>query len=204
MSFPDDDGRAQPLATQMDHALDRGPRYRVGLGDARHPLIISDGRRIVHEQMTSVAAEGQNPVRSPSGNHVIARNEDDDYAPRLEGPHENRFAHRSQVGGDTKRLRLTLEGELCHLHHAALVRRFRGIEEIGARVARIDLGLEPVALDATAIPYGSQPPGPEPMKMVVASRQSSNSKAGGGLKFELAQPSAIMMQAGPQVNSVVW
>ena len=42
------------------------------------------------------------------------------------------------------------------------------------------------------------------MKMVVASRQSWNSKAGAGLKLRSAQASAIMMQAGPQVNSVVW
>src|SRR5712671_8126562 len=97
MSFPDDDGRAQPLATQMGHALERGPRYRVGLGGGRHPLIISDGRRVVHENMPSVATEGKNPVRSSPIEYVIARNEDDDHAPGSERAHENRFAHRSQV-----------------------------------------------------------------------------------------------------------
>ena len=41
--------------------------------------------------------------------------------------------------------------------------------------------------------------------MVVASRQSWNSSAGGpGLALRSAQASAIIMQAGPQVNSVVW
>ena len=38
----------------------------------------------------------------------------------------------------------------------------------------------------------------------MASRQSWNSSAGAGLNDRSAQPSAIMMQAGPQVNSVDW
>src|SRR6516165_4814310 len=38
------------------------------------------------------------------------------------------------------------------------------------------------------------------MKMVVASRQSWNSKAAAGLNFRSAQASAIMMQAGAQVG----
>jgi hypothetical protein len=41
------------------------------------------------------------------------------------------------------------------------------------------------------------------MQMVLASRHSSNSNAGDGRKFRSAQASAIIMQAGPQVNSVV-
>src|SRR2546429_3771230 len=131
----------------MGHVLELAPRYRIGLGCGRHPLIISDGRRIVHEHMPSAAAEGKNPVRLPPGNQVIARNEDDAHAPRIERPHENRFAHRSQVGGDTKRLRLTLEGDLSHLHDTALVRRLRRVEEIGTGMADMDLGLEPVALE---------------------------------------------------------
>src|SRR6266403_105268 len=85
--------------TQPGHALERGPRYRVGLGGGRHPLIISDGRRVVHENMPSVATEGKNPVWLPSGHHVIARNQDDDHAARIECPHENRFVHWSQVAG---------------------------------------------------------------------------------------------------------
>ena len=95
----------------MGHAFERGPGDRVGLGRGRHPLVISGGRRIVHEHMTSVAAEGKNPVRLPSGNHVISRNEDNDHAPRVERLHENRFAHWSQVGGNSKILRLTLDGK---------------------------------------------------------------------------------------------
>ena len=79
----------EPLATHMDHALERGPRYRISLGSGRHPLIISDGRGIVHEDMTSVAAEGENPVRLPSGNHVIARNEHDGHVPGVECLHQN-------------------------------------------------------------------------------------------------------------------
>ena len=53
------------------------------------------------------------------------------------------------------------------------------------------------------MPNGSQPPGPLLMKMVVASRQSLNSRSGSGRNDRSAQANAIMMQAGPQVNSVV-
>ncbi len=51
------------------------------------------------------------------------------------------------MAGDIERLRLTLERELCHPHDAALVGGFGGVEEIGAGVADIDLGLEAVALE---------------------------------------------------------
>jgi len=129
MSFPDDDGRTEPLATQMGHAFERGPRDRVSLGGDCHPLVISGGRRIVHEHMTSVAAEGKNPVGLPSGDHVISRNEDNDHVPPIECLHENRFADWSQVGGDSKVLRLTLERKLRHLHDAALVGGLRGLDD---------------------------------------------------------------------------
>src|SRR2546430_1464169 len=84
----------------MGHVLELAPRYRIGLGCGRHPLIISDGRRIVHEHMPSAAAEGKNPVRPPPGNQVKAGNEDDDHAPRLECPLESRVAHRSLLCGE--------------------------------------------------------------------------------------------------------
>ena len=46
---------------------------------------------------------------------------------------------------------------------------------------------------------------PELANTVLASRQSWNSSAAGaGVRARSAQASAIIMQAGPQVNSVVW
>src|SRR5215475_8127788 len=141
----------------MGHALERGPRYRIGLGGDRHPLIISDGRRIVHEHTASVAAEGKNPMWSSPGHHVIARNEDDDHAPGSERAHENRFAYRSQVGGDTERLRLTLESELGEAHDAALGGGLCGVEKIGAGLADIDLRLEPAALERDRHPVWLAP-----------------------------------------------
>src|SRR5262249_60340580 len=116
----------------MSHTFERGPGYCIGLGGSRHPLVISHRRRIMHEHMISVATEGKNPVGSASGNHVITRNEDDDHASRIQCPHENRFAHRSQVGGDTERLRITLERELRYLHEASLVVRLRRYEVLQA------------------------------------------------------------------------
>ena len=103
----------------MEHALERGPRYRVSLGSGRHPLIISDGRGIVHEDTTSVAAEGENPVRLPPRNQVITRNEHDGHASGIEGAHENRFGDGSQVARN--RERAGLAAELAHAEARGII-----------------------------------------------------------------------------------
>ena len=137
--------------------------------------------------MPSVATEGKNPVWLPSGHHVIARNQDDDHAARIECPHENRFVHWSQVAGDIERLRLTLERELCHPHDAALVGGFGGVEEIGAGVADIDLGLEAVALERDRHAVG------------LAAARSRGHEDGGGLapKLKLEGGRRLECSIGP-------
>ena len=71
------------------HALERGPRYRVGLRRVRHPLIISVGRRVVHEDVPSIAAKCKNPMRPSPGDQLISRNQDDRHAPGIECTHQN-------------------------------------------------------------------------------------------------------------------
>src|SRR5207244_2698766 len=61
--------RAEPLVTATGHAHGRGQNNRVDLRRCRHPMIISDGRQVVHAHVPAVAAEAEYPVRHPSGNH---------------------------------------------------------------------------------------------------------------------------------------
>src|SRR5262249_17928702 len=75
---------------------------------------------------------------------------------------------RSQVGGDTERLRITLERELRYLHDAALVGGLRRIEEIRAGVTDIDLRLETVALERDGHAIG-----------LAAARSGSHEDGGG-------------------------
>src|SRR5262245_8393605 len=99
----------------------------------------------MHEDMTSVAAEGENPVRLPPRNQVITRNEHDGHVTGIEGAHENRFGDGSQVARYRERGGLAAEVALRELHHPAAVGGLGGGEEIGTGTADIDLGREAMA-----------------------------------------------------------
>ena len=91
------------------------------------------------------------------------------------------------------------------LHDAALVGRPDGVEEVGPGRLTWISGRRPAALERDRHPEG------------LAAARAGAGEDGGGLAPELelergraglnagsAQASAIIMQAGPQVNSVVW
>ena len=65
-------------------------------GAAAIPMIVSDGRRITREDMSPVAAEGEYPMRHPSSEEVITRNENKGHVCKFTRRHENRFAALSQ------------------------------------------------------------------------------------------------------------
>ena len=97
--------------------------------------------------MPPIPAEGKHPVRLSPARHLIARNEHDGHVLRIESAHENRFARRSQVGGDAERRGLAPELGLCHLHDAPLVGGLDGLEEIRPGSADIDFRLEAAPLE---------------------------------------------------------
>ena len=65
-------------------------------GAAAIPMIVSDGRRIMREDMSPVAAEGEYPMWHPSSEEVITRNKDKGHVCKFTCGYENRFAALSQ------------------------------------------------------------------------------------------------------------
>ena len=55
-------------------------------GAAAIPMIVSDGRRIMREDMSPVAAEGEYPMRYPSSEKVITRNKNKGHVCEFTGP----------------------------------------------------------------------------------------------------------------------
>ena len=91
-------------------------------------------------------------------------------------------------------------------HDPAPVGRPDRVEEVRAGTAHIDLGCEAVALERDRHPIGlaAARAGTRRRWWWPRARAGTRARRAPAWSVRSAQASAIIMQAGPQVNSVVW